>query len=37
MGVGVCITSPNDKKKVIKLNQLEENVIDNSIRRKCNR
>ena len=29
MGVGVCITSPNDKKKVIKLNQLEENVIDN--------
>ena len=29
MGVGVCITSPNDKNKVIKLNQLEENVIDN--------
>ncbi len=30
MGVGVCVTSPNDNKnKVIKLNQLEENVIDN--------
>ena len=30
MGVGVCVTSPNDNKnKVIKLNKLEENVIDN--------